>query len=135
MSLGTFFTVYAISLPVFFVVDLLWIGVIASGFYNKQIGALRGDINWLAATLFYFIFLLGLTYFAVYPSVLRGTIFTALLLGALYGFFTYAAYDLTNMATLRGWTWPMTIVDVVWGTVLGASVSAVTYYIYTNFLG
>ena len=134
MSLGTFFAVYAISLPVFFIIDLLWIGLVANKFYNSQIGALRGDINWTAALLFYFIFLLGLTYFAAYPAVMRGTIYTALTLGALYGFFTYAAYDLTNMATLKGWTWPMTVVDIAWGTVLGASITAVTYWIYTSFI-
>lgn len=134
MDFKIFFAVYAITVPIFFLVDMLWIGLVANSFYNSQIGALRGEINWTAAITFYLLFLLGLTFFAAYPAVARGTIYTALLLGALFGFFTYATYDLTNMATLHGWTWPMTIVDMIWGTVLGASVSGIAFWCYTTFL-
>ena len=133
MDIKTFLTVYAVSLPAFFLVDMLWIGLVANSFYNSQIGALRGDINWLAAIVFYLLFLVGLTYFATYPAVLKGSLYSALVVGALFGFFTYATYDLTNMATLHGWTWPMTVVDTLWGTVLGASVSGLAYYVYTTF--
>jgi uncharacterized membrane protein len=124
-----FFTLYGLSLPVFFVVDLLWIGLVANNFYTQQIGHLRGDINWLAAILFYVIFLIGLTYFAIYPGWQSGSLVYAALLGGLYGFFVYAAYDLTNMATLRDWPWLMTIVDMAWGTILGAIVTAGTVWL------
>ncbi|MAZ29839.1 hypothetical protein CL655_00985 [bacterium] len=134
MQWSQFFALYAISLPVFLVVDLLWIGVFANSFYTNQIGHLRGDINWPAALAFYFIFLAGLTYFAVYPAATASSIATAALLGGLYGFFIYAAYDLTNMATLKDWPLLMTIVDMAWGMILGASVSALSVAVYLNFI-
>jgi uncharacterized membrane protein len=129
-----FFALYAISLPAFLVVDLLWIGIFANAFYQQQIGHLRGDINWYAAIAFYLIFLIGLTYFAIYPAAQAASVSTALLLGGLYGFFIYAGYDLTNMATLRDWPLAMTLVDMAWGTVLGASVSAITVYTFIQFI-
>jgi len=132
MQWQTFLTLYGISLPVFLVVDVLWIGWLGSNFYTRQIGHLRGDINWTAALLFYVIFLIGLTYFAIYPGYQSGSLLAAATLGALYGFFVYAAYDLTNMATLKNWTWAMTVVDMVWGTILGAAVTAMTVWIFTT---
>lgn len=130
MQFTTFALVYGISLPVFLLVDLLWIGVVAQSFYTDQIGHLRGAINWYAALAFYVIFLLGLTYFAAYPAALAQSVVNAALLGGLYGFFVYAAYDLTNMATLRDWPLVMTLVDISWGTVLGATVSALSVWLY-----
>jgi uncharacterized membrane protein len=133
MQWTDFTILYAISLPTFLVVDLLWIGVFANSFYQQQIGHLRGDINWYAAIAFYLIFLVGLTYFAIYPAAQAASITTALWLGGLFGFFIYAGYDLTNMATLRDWPLLMTLVDMAWGTVLGASVSALTVIAYLQF--
>lgn len=127
----TFLMLYAISVPLFLAIDLLWLGVIAKSFYRQQLGSLMGDVNWPAALLFYLVFLLGLTFFATYPAVVRASVTAALLLGGLYGFFTYATYDLTNLATLRGWPLPLVIVDITWGTVLGAAVAGCTYYVYT----
>lgn len=132
MNLITFALLYGISVPLFLLIDLLWLGVIAKSFYRRQLGDLMGDINWPAALLFYALFLVGLTYFAIYPAVLRGAVMSAIGLGALYGFFTYMTYDLTNLATLRNWPLPLAVVDIVWGTVLGASVAGCTYLIYTS---
>lgn len=128
-----FGVLYAISLPAFLVIDLLWIGMFANNFYYQQIGHLRGEINWYAAIAFYLIFLVGLTYFAIYPAAQAESVTTALWLGGLFGFFIYAGYDLTNMATLRDWPLTMTLVDMAWGTVLGASVSAATVLVYWQF--
>lgn len=135
MQWTQFLTLYGLSLPLFLVIDLLWLGVIAQPFYSQQLGALRGDINWWAAGLFYVIFLIGLTYFAIYPAVQTGSVLTALGYGALYGFFVYAAYDLTNLATLQGWPGLLTVVDILWGTALGASVTAGTVYSYLLLFG
>lgn len=129
MNIQLFLTLYLISVPVFFLIDMLWLGLIARNFYQSQLGHLMGSVNWTAAIIFYLIFLVGLTFFAIYPSVTSGTVVTALMLGALFGFFTYATYDLTNLATLRDWPLPVVIVDIIWGTVLGASVAAVTYMV------
>jgi len=131
MNIQTFFTLYAISVPVFFVIDMIWLGYVASGFYRERMGDLL-QINWTASIIFYLVFLVGLTFFAIYPNVDKGWQMV-LLYGALFGFFTYATYDLTNLATLKDWPLDLVIVDIVWGTVLGGAVAVGTYFIYSWF--
>ena len=128
-----FFTLYAMSVPVFFAIDMVWLGLVASNFYKSQLGNLMGPINWPAAIIFYLVFLVGLTFFAIYPAVLKNSLMTAAILGGLFVFFTYATYDLTNLATLRDWPLSVTIVDMIWGTILGASVTVVTVFVYGFF--
>lgn len=130
MNITQFLSLYAIAVPVFFAIDMLWLGVVASDFYKAKLGHLMGAINWPAAIIFYLVFLVGLVIFAIYPAVERGSWQYALVYGALFGFFTYATYDLTNLATLRDWPLSVTIVDMVWGTVLGLAVAVGTYAIY-----
>lgn len=130
MNLTQFISLYLISVPIFFIIDMVWLGFIASDFYRSKLGHLMGDINWLAAIIFYLVFLVGLVIFAIYPAVERRQWQYALIYGALFGFFTYATYDLTNLATLRNWPMSVTIVDMCWGAVLGLTVSVATYYIY-----
>lgn len=109
----------------FAALDLLWLGVIAKSFYNSQLGALRADdVNIPAAVVFYLIFVSGILFFAVMPGVRSGSLWTAILYGAALGFLCYATYDLTNLATLRNWPLPLSLVDIAWGTVLTATASA-----------
>ena len=122
---------FLIAFPVFLVIDLIWLGVIARGFYANQLGSLmKREVNWWAAFAFYVIFVLGLVVFVIDPAVAAGSFGEALWRGAFYGFVTYATYDLTNLATTRDWPVVMTYVDLVWGTVLAASVAIVTYQIW-----
>jgi len=119
---------YLIALPVFFAVDMLWLGLVAKGFYRDQIGSLmRSPVNWAAAVVFYLLFILGLVVFVIGPAVEKGSWSQALLLGVLFGLITYATYDLTNLATLREWPVLLTVVDLAWGMVLAGTVSIVTY--------
>jgi len=134
MQLQTFFLLYVLSVPVFLICDALWLGFIAKGFYRAQVGHLMGEVVWIAALLFYSLFLLGLTFFASYPAATKGTVATALVLGGLFGFFTYATYDLTNLATLRSWPWKLALVDILWGTVLSAVVAGSAVGIRNFFL-
>jgi uncharacterized membrane protein len=134
MSIYTFAGLYAISVPIFFIIDMLWLGVIAKAFYRSRLGHLMGDIHWVAALTFYAIFLVGLTYFATAPAVASAAWRMALVNGALFGFFTYATYDLTNLATLRDWPLSVVVVDIAWGTVLGGSVAFITYYLYQTLV-
>jgi uncharacterized membrane protein len=134
MNIQTFLTLYAISVPVFFLIDMIWLGVVAKDFYQARLGHLLGDVNWVAAIIFYLVFLVGLTFFAMYPAVTEGRVFTAVLLGGLFGFFTYATYDLTNLATLKDWPLSIVFVDMAWGTVLGAGVAGATVYLYQLFI-
>ena len=125
-----FIKLYLIALPIFFAIDILWIGLVAKGFYAKHLGAfLRSDINWTAALLFYLLFIVGLVFFVITPAIEKGSWVHALLFGALFGLITYATYDLTNLATLKNWPIVVTIVDLVWGAAVAASVSTITFFI------
>ena len=122
-----FLKLLLIALPVYFVIDILWLGLIARGFYRDQLGdLLRPETNWTAAIVFYLIFLVGLVVFVIQPAVDAGSWSEALWRGALFGFVAYATYDLTNLAVVRDWPLTMTIVDIAWGAVLAASGSIAT---------
>ena len=129
MNIQLFVVLYLISVPIFFIIDMLWLGVFAKDFYQSRLGHLLGEVQWGPAILFYLLFLLGLTYFAIYPATVAGSITLAITLGAAFGFFTYMTYDLTNLATLKDWPLSIVLVDIIWGTVLGASVAAGVYFI------
>lgn len=125
-----FMKLYAIALPVFFAIDMFWLGVVSKNFYRAQIGALMTpNVNWIAAILFYLIFIVGLVVFVIEPAVVQGHWSRAVVLGALFGLVCYATYDLTNFAIAKDWPLLVTIVDLVWGAVLAASVSTITYFI------
>lgn len=122
-----FLKLYIIALPIFFAIDMVWLGLIAKNFYRQQIGhLLRPDVYWPAAILFYLLFIAGLVVFVIAPAVEKKQWLQALTMGAFFGLVTYATYDLTNLAVTKDWPLMVTIVDLLWGTVLGASVAALT---------
>jgi uncharacterized membrane protein len=122
-----FLKLFAIALPVFLAIDLLWLGVIARQFYRSQIGhLLKPEVNWVAASVFYVLFLCGLIVFVIGPALQKNSLLHALLFGALFGLVTYATYDLTNLAVAKDWPLLVTIVDLLWGAVLSATVAVVT---------
>lgn len=127
---------YLASLVSMAVIDAAWLGLIASGLYKKHLGFILADKpNWLAAVAFYLIFVMGITVFIVYPGWKNSDGLMKIgLLGALFGLVTYATYDLTNLATLKNWPLSITLIDLMWGTFLGAivcmiSVSALKYFL------
>jgi len=125
-----FIKLFIIALPVFFVIDMVWLVLIAKKFYQEQIGLLmKPDINWFAAIIFYLLFIAGLIIFVISPAVEKHSWVHALLFGALFGLITYATYDLTNLATLKDWPLLVTVVDLIWGSVLASSISLITYII------
>ncbi len=128
-----FLKLYAIALPVFMAVDMVWLGAIAKGFYRAQLGPLlRPDVNWTAAIIFYLLYITGLVLFVIGPSIEKGSWIYALGFGALFGLISYATYDLTNLATLKDWPLVITLVDLAWGAVLGAMVSIITHALYAR---
>jgi uncharacterized membrane protein len=130
-----FFKLYAIALPVFFAIDMVWLVLIARNFYKNQIGFLmKPEVNWPAAITFYLLFLVGLIVFVIEPAVAKKEWLQALGKGALFGLITYATYDLTNLATLKDWPFTVVWVDMIWGTVLAASVSVITYALAVRWL-
>jgi len=127
----TFLKLYIIAFVIFLAIDALWLGLVAPKFYKAQIGHLMSKKpNFVAALVFYLIFIVGVVYFVVNPAVEAQSITKVLVAGALFGFMTYATYDLTNLATLKDWPITVTIVDLVWGTTLSTLIGLFTYLIY-----
>ena len=122
-----FLKIYVISFLVFFVIDLIWLGVIAKNLYRSQIGfIMKENFNMIAAVLFYLFYIGGLIFFVINRA---DSWQYALFAGMFFGFITYSTYDMTNLATLKDWPLTLTIIDIVWGTFLGGSTSAVTFLI------
>ncbi len=135
MTTKQVFLMYPITLAVFFLIDMVWLGLVAKGFYRKHLGSmLSPKVNWVSAILFYLLFIVGLLVFVIKPALLHGRPIEALYLGALFGLISYATYDLTNLATLKDWPLIVTIVDLVWGAVLGGAVSMGSALIGRGFL-
>lgn len=130
-----FFKLFSIALPVFFIIDMFWLGLVAKNFYRAQIGALmKADVNWIAAIIFYIIFVSGLIVFVISPALEKNSWTHALVFGSFFGLICYATYDLTNLAVAKDWPLVVTIVDLLWGAMLAALVSIFTYFI-ANKLG
>ena len=121
---------YLLTLPVFFGIDMLWIGIMAKDFYRNNLGhLLRPDINWAAALIFYLLYIVGILIFATLPALEKQSLRQAVVLGALFGFFAYTTYDLSNLATLKDWPVNVVFVDILWGIFLTASVAAASFFI------
>ena len=129
-----FLKLYLIALPVFLAIDMVWLTIVAKNFYAKQIGYLMAkNPNLFAALIFYLIFIAGLIVFVITPALDKKMWIQALLAGAFFGLVTYATYDLTNLATVKDWPLIITFVDLIWGMVLSAAVSVITYFIALKF--
>jgi len=121
---------YLIALVVFFLIDIFWLVVVARKLYQQELGYIMSPKpNWVAAGIFYLIFIGGVVFFVINPALEKNSWVYALLVGMLFGFITYSTYDLTNLATLKDWPIKITIIDLIWGTSLGGIVSTVTYFI------
>ena len=126
---------YLVSLVTFVAIDLTWLSLMAPRFYKPTLGDIAvAGVHLPPAIFFYAIYPIGLLIFAIQPALKSGSMSTAAIYGALFGFFTYATYDLTNQATLRNWTLQLTLVDVAWGTILGAISASITFWLVTKFV-
>ncbi len=127
---------YAAALVVFLAADMVWLGTMVGRIYRPALGdILAATVNFPPALVFYLLYPVGLMIFAILPGLKSGSITTAAAYGALFGFFTYATYNLTNFATLRNWTLQVTVIDIAWGTLLGAITGAVASYVAIKFVG
>lgn len=125
---------YISTAVVFFALDYLWLTRIAIGFYREQIGSLMlASPNFAAAGVFYLFYVVGVVYFAVMPAVSAGSLVTAVINGALLGLLAYGTYDMTNLATLKGWSLQMSLVDMAWGAFLTATAAAAGYLAVSRF--
>jgi uncharacterized membrane protein len=131
-----YFVAYVAAATIFLVVDLVWLGFAAKAFYRSNIGALLADrINVTAAVTFYFLYIAGIVIFAISPALESGSWRTSLTMGALFGFFAYATYDMTNLATLRDWPVAVTAVDMAWGTFLTGVSATAGFFAAKHLLG
>lgn len=125
---------YVATAAIFLFIDFLWLGYIAKTFYFSRLdGLLLDKPNLGVAAVFYAVYVIGVIIFAVGPALKSGSWQTALIYGALFGFFCYATYDMTNLATLKGWPVTIVVVDVIWGTVLTGVSALLGYLIVQQF--
>lgn len=131
MGLLNIFSVYMIIATVFFLIDLIWLGVVAKGFYAKHLGhMLREQVNWSAAVAFYLVYIAGIQIFVVGPA-LKGSwsMMHTALLGGVLGFFAYCTFDLTALALFKHWPVRVAVVDIAWGTLLTAATAATALFV------
>lgn len=109
---------------------MVWLGYLAKGFYRNNLGAIVSPtVNWPAAIGFYLVYIVGILIFSVIPALEKDSALRAAQLGALFGFFTYATYDLTNLATIKEWPLRVAVVDIIWGVVLCTTVATASFYV------
>lgn len=119
----SFLKMYAVGIVTCFAIDLLWLGVVAKGFYQRQLGHLmRPDVQWMPAVLFYLIYVAALVVFVAAPAVERDSVRRAIGYGAFFGIAAYSAFDLTSLALLKSFPLTAALVDLAWGAFLSAAV-------------
>lgn len=129
----------AVGVPVFILVDIVWIGMIANGFYKRELGTLARTVDGnfdprlLPAAVLYTLVVLGLIVF-VLPRVQAGSLWDAARYGALFGVIGYGVYDLTSYAVINGFTLRMTVVDMIWGACICA-LTAVSLQAARSWMG
>jgi uncharacterized membrane protein len=132
----TYLVAYLSTAVVFLAVDALWLGFVARDFYATRLGELmKTPADLRIAAGFYAVYVIGIVIFAVAPALAADAWRIALVKGALFGFFAYATYDLTNLATIQGWPLTVSIVDLVWGTSLTAGSALIGFVLTKRLVG
>jgi uncharacterized membrane protein len=124
--LGIYFS-FLISL---IAVDMIWLLVIAKTMYRDSMGDLMADEPKIAAGIaFYVLYAIGVCIFVIMPAINKQSWFDAVMYGALFGFFCYMTYDLTNLSVIRNFPTQLAFIDIAWGSFATALVSGVTYWV------
>lgn len=132
----TLLKTYAAAIVAFCILDFTWIGFVAKGLYNRQMGhLLRPDVQWGAAVLFYLIYVAAIVILCVQPAVEKHSAVRAVALGAVFGLAAYAAFDLTSLALLKDFPAKIAYIDLAWGTCLTSAVSYAAYRASITFAG
>ncbi len=128
-----FLSLYGIATAIFVIIDMVWLTLVAKNFYKDKLGYILAEkASLLPAIAFYLLFMVGLVVFVIKPN-LDASLMTVALKGALFGLVTYATYDLTNQATIKNWPVAITIVDLIWGAVISATICTLTVFMYSKF--
>jgi uncharacterized membrane protein len=129
VSFGKLAGLYLITTIAFFAIDFVWLSTATKRIYQPYLGNLLLEKpNLPVAAVFYLFYIVGLIALAIIPGLREASVVGAMWRGALFGAIAYATYDLTNLATLNGWAWQISAIDIVWGTVLNTAVATVGYY-------
>lgn len=121
---------YLLAAGLFVAIDAVWLSTMTKRFYNKHMsGMLAAKPNFVAAGVFYAIYILGIVVFVLNPALEKDSLSFAIGAGALLGLTMYATYDLTNQATLKKWPTILTVVDLAWGTFVTSLVSTIAFLI------
>ena len=123
---------YLATFIVMLPLDLLFLGFVAKGFFQSQVGDMLGEVRLAPAVLFYCLYIAGILIFVSAPG--DATWRSTLLYGALFGFFCYATFELTALSLLKHWTWTVVMLDIEWGTFVTA-VSATLGLMLANWIG
>jgi uncharacterized membrane protein len=127
---------YLAALAAFVAADLAWLTAMTPRIYRPTLeGVLANGINVPPAVVFYTLYPVGILIFAIGPATKNGSAITAVVYGALFGFFTYSTYDLTNYATLRNWSLQLTLVDIAWGSVLASAAATAGFFVAAKIAG
>ncbi|HEY5336780.1 MAG TPA: DUF2177 family protein [Rhizomicrobium sp.] len=119
---------YAAALVTLLAMDAVWLSQTFATIYKPVLGPLQAaKTNWPAAAVFYLIYPVGILFFATFPALRSSGWASASFNGVVLGFFAYATYDLTNYATLRGWTLGITLADIGWGMVITGAAATASY--------
>lgn len=131
--MNKYIVVYAISALAMLCIDMVWLGVVAKSYYRGKIGHLMAaEVNFPAGMIFYLLFPIGIMYFSHATWAVNSPWFATFATGALFGFFAYATYDLTNLSTLRGWPVLLSMIDVGWGTLISGVVAVIARAVFVN---
>lgn len=121
---------------VFLALDFVWLGFVAKDFYRSQLGPLMLEKPLLGvAMVFYLLYAVGIVTFAVVPAIAADSWLRAMAAGAFFGLVAYSTYDLTNLATLRGWSIKLSMLDIAWGTLLTSVAAIAGYFAARNIQG
>ncbi len=123
----SYFWQFIIAMAIFLAVDATWLATVGRSIYFVELaGMLKDQPNFPIALIFYVIFVMGLVGFVINPAMIAGDVKFAIKMGAFFGLVSYATYDLTNLASLKGFTTRIAMIDLAWGTFLSATVSSLT---------
>ncbi len=125
---------YIVTFIVFIILELFWLIILARDLYANELGyIMKSEPNLLPAAIFGLLFVSGLVFFVVNPALEQNSWSYALFAGIFYGLITYATYTLTNLANLESWPLKVTIIDLLWGMVLGGLASTISFFILNRF--
>jgi uncharacterized membrane protein len=127
IQLNSYVGQFFIALAIYLVFDVAWLLTAGRTIYFTELaGMLKDRPNFLLAFSFYVLFVMGLVGFVIHPAAAANDVWQALKMGAFFGLVAYATYDLTNLASLKGFTIRIAMIDLAWGTALSATVSGAT---------